>query len=158
MSWGSFLICKVTELIPASLQGPVGGFPEMVQHAGQGLRKRWLAPPGTPAEDKTLFQGPPRVARDGRCHSSRHRAAGIVTRAVCIRFAFGEQNRNRGLLLTLPWVGSCSPEENTQGQPGREPTRGRLDRREGRMWGTPRGHWDQVGMTRRKHSPGCQPV
>lgn len=76
----------------------------------------------------------PGVTREGRCHSSRHRVAGFVTRAVCgLRFALGEQNRNRGLLLTLRWVGNCSTGENTLGQPGRLPTGSRFDRREGHI-------------------------
>lgn len=140
MSWGSFLTHTVTELIPPSLPwGPLGGFPEMVLHAWQGLRKCGLAPPRTPAEYTDLFQGLPRVTRDGRGHSSRHREAGIVTGAVrCVRFVLGEQNRNRGLLSTL--------------FPG-----GRFDRREGHTQGTILGPRDQEGMTRKKYGSGSQP-
>lgn len=111
----------------------------MVLHAWQGLRKCGLAPPRTPAEYTDLFQGLPRVTRDGRGHSSRHREAGIVTGAVrCVRFVLGEQNRNRGLLSTL--------------FPG-----GRFDRREGHTQGTLLGPRDQEGMTRKKYGSGSQP-
>ena len=89
---------------------------------------------------------PSRVTKDGRCHSSCHRAAGIVMRAVGHpqgRFVLGEQNGKTGT-FTDPVLG----EQLLLGQTRRLPNGGGFDRREGHTGDSPRsqgpgGHYTE---------------